>query len=399
MRQVSTVVAATLLVGAFTVVACSGNGNQSKQNTELISFTQEVVGILGQVRTNHETLSDPAVDILPTADREALYSGLEEDMRSALAQISDLEVAPELEEAQRQLSMLLVNEREIWVHMVFYVRTGLELHRAIANDLLFDNIEIQRLAVSGLSDVVRSAGLNTLDLGLDDFVISDTPAPEAEVMTSPTPTTPANTPAPTATPSATPVPTMTPGQTRTPTAAHTPLPTLQPTSSPVGTVRPSSTPTLVPTPTSTAVPTSASVPAPIVTPTLEPGAESVPVLTEGSLVVIRYPDLSGNPALIAHWIIDVDAGVLGVVEYPFVAGDNLEISVYGKPIQHTYMESPDGSRLVDLDDLARSWNGEARAESNGTYRFYFDNTEGDELKQMHLLITYHESAEGSVLPP
>jgi hypothetical protein len=125
------------------------------------------------------------------------------------------------------------------------------------------------------------------------------------------------------------------------------------------------------------------------------------VLKEGELVVIRWPDLQGNPAIIAHWTIDVEPRTLAMVEYPFVAGDNLEISMFlgidelGSTLDRTYMEAPNGEVLVDLSDFSKTWNGEATTTVDGTYRVYFDNVDSDDPKDMHVLITYHVPAPGT----
>ena len=117
----------------------------------------------------------------------------------------------------------------------------------------------------------------------------------------------------------------------------------------------------------------------------------------GDLVCSISPDTSGNSALSVHWTIDVDAGETGIVDYPFASGDTLELSVFGQKINGAYMEDPQGQRIVAIEDTLRPWNGEIEAGSDGRYRFYFDNTGGDEVKIMHLVITYHIAAPGSVI--
>ena len=97
-------------------------------------------------------------------------------------------------------------------------------------------------------------------------------------------------------------------------------------------------------------------------------------------------------------------GELVVIEYPFVEGDNLELSVFmgseegAAVLRQTYMAAPDGERLFDLHDFSKSWNGDAVTPSNGTYRIYFDNTTADTPKVMHALVTYHKRAPGSKPP-
>ena len=124
-------------------------------------------------------------------------------------------------------------------------------------------------------------------------------------------------------------------------------------------------------------------------------------MKEGDLVVIRWLDRLGNPAIIAHWTVDVEARTLVMVEYPFVASDNLEISMFlgidelGSTLDRTYMEAPNGEVKVDLSDFSKTWNGEATTTVDGTYRVYFDNADSDDPKDMHVLITYHIPAPGT----
>ena len=72
--------------------------------------------------------------------------------------------------------------------------------------------------------------------------------------------------------------------------------------------------------------------------------------------------------------------------------------MFGSELDAVYMETPEGTRLVELYDLKKPWNGEAIAGSWGTYRIYGDNTRGGEKRVLHGLITYHESAPGAVQP-
>lgn len=117
----------------------------------------------------------------------------------------------------------------------------------------------------------------------------------------------------------------------------------------------------------------------------------------GDLVCAVSPDSSGNSALSAHWTIDVEPGAIGSIDYPFAQGDTLELSVFGQKIQGAYMEDPAGQRIVDIEDTLRPWTGDVLTASDGRYRFYFDNTNGDSVKIMHLVITYHIAAPGSVI--
>ena len=93
--------------------------------------------------------------------------------------------------------------------------------------------------------------------------------------------------------------------------------------------------------------------------------------------------------------------MLAVIEYPFVEGDRLEMSLFisiGEPgitLNLTYMEAPNGERLVEFKDFAGTWHGEVVTVSDGVYRLYFDNTDDETPKVMHALITYHTSAPGA----
>ena len=93
--------------------------------------------------------------ILDPSQKEALYSDSEEDMRLAREQLDDLDVPNELMDTHKMLTSLLLNERDIWVHMVLYARTGQEIHFVLAKELLVNSeVEIQ-LAVQGLSKVLK----------------------------------------------------------------------------------------------------------------------------------------------------------------------------------------------------------------------------------------------------
>ena len=125
---------------------------------------------------------------------------------------------------------------------------------------------------------------------------------------------------------------------------------------------------------------------------------------DGDLLVIKFPDRKGNPAYIAHWTVHVEPRTVAYVEYPFLRGDDLEISMFlgidelDSTLRQAYLEAPDGERLVELSDFSRSWNGDAVAPSSGTHRVYFDNSDGDVPKVMHVLITYHRAAPGAIIP-
>ena len=326
-------------------------------------------------------------------------------MRLTRERLASRDLPAHLSEAQRLFTALLAQKREIWVHMVLYARTGQELHRVLADELTFSNSRDMGDAVRHLQVVAGDAGIGPSSLGFDAFVgveIAPTRAVSSTPSLAPTPM-PANTPTPkaTGTPTPPPTPTTVLGVTLTPSptpARITPTPTSpsQPTEPPPS---PSATPTLAPTPTLVPTPTNPPTPeTPSPTPTIEP------VLTQGDLQVVRFKDRKGEPALVAHWTVDVEPESLSLIEYPFLDGDQLEFQLamgcYTErcnPVR-TFMEAPNGERLFYLEELSSSWLGLADTVGDGTYRVYFDNTFSDEPKIVHFLVTYHMPAPGSKLP-
>ena len=69
--------------------------------------------------------------------------------------------------------------------------------------------------------------------------------------------------------------------------------------------------------------------------------------------------------------------------------------VLGSTLRRTYIEAPNGERLVERSDFSSTWNVKATTPVDGTYRVYFDNTDSDVPKDMHVLITYHMPAPGT----
>jgi len=446
--QLLTIVGSVFLATAASVAACTDGAQETEQDNDASAFAREVVGVLEQVELAHDALSDLGLEDLSASQREARYSDLEAEMRLARGRIGDADAPAELQQARALFSELLVAERDIWVHMVLFARTGQELHRILASELLIDNEERARAAVLRLQRDLAEMGIDLEGVGLAAYAVADESTPVAALATPPAPPTPSPSPSPVALPTSSPtpaanvetrpaatgVPTSTsipsptpaadaefrPTATDVPTSSPVPLATAPPASSPsaaqtataTGTPTPAPFPSAFPTsepapppaPSTTAVPEppSTPTPAPSVSPTpLPTPAPVLPVLKEGELVVIRWPDLQGNPAIIAHWTIDVEARTLAMVEYPFVAGDNLEISMFlgtdelGSTLNRTYMEAPNGEVLVDLADFSKTWNGEATTTVDGTYRVYFDNADSDDPKDMHVLITYHIPAPGT----
>ena len=308
-------------------------------------------------------------------------------------------------EAQRLFTALLAQEREIWVHMVLYARTGQELHRVLVDELVFANSRDMQDAVRHLQALVGDASVDPGGLGLNTFVdaeVTPTRALSASPTPSPAPTlmpTPTNTPTPRATGTPAPLPTPTTkleyAKTASPTPTRitpTPTPHLpQPTEPPPS---PSATPTIASTPTPT--PTSAPLPE-------TPSSTIEPVLTEGALQVIRFKDRKGEPALVAHWTVDVEPESLSIIEYPFLDGDQLEFQLAMGCYTETcnpvriFMEAPNGERLFYLEELSSSWLGLADTVGDGTYRVYFDNTFSDEPQIVHFIVIYHMPAPGSKL--
>lgn len=340
--------------------------------------------------------SDPDVTRLSSEAREERYSEIEEGVRALIETTEQIDVPQGFAEAHSDLSAMLVNEREIWVHMVLYARTGQELHSVLAGELAFDASKQVFDLLSMMRRALTASGIDAADVGLDAVVFAaarpssgeqveapPTPTPVPAVALPSTPTTVPPSPTPQAT--ATPVPTATPSPVPSPAPSPPrPPPTATPTSAP--------TPAPPPTPTASAT----AVPSPTPTPT--------PIVTDGELVVIRFQDRRGAPAFVAHWTVELEPGMLAAIEYPFVAGDDLEISVVmgldalGTRLRLAYMEGPDRGRLVQHEDFQRPQNTDVAVEAGGLHRFYFDNTSNEVPMVAHLLITYHEAAPGSVIP-
>ena len=424
---------AALALALGLAVACGSGGGSRPQGADAVeSFTQDVRIAVEKIERSHSALSDPALNVLPASERESRYSGLEEEIRLERDRIGSGDIPDELTETRRLVTSVLSKEREIWVHMVLFARTGQEVHSVLATELLLDSQEELERAIIGLQQVRIEVGLDPSIAGLESYTSRSTGLPTATIVVraseEPKSATPTPTAVPTFTPDAgspthtatSPTPTRlqsdTPTQTAiaSPTAPHTPTPRPSPTPTTTPTPLPTETlkPTLAPTLTPTATPTSTATPTPTPTATAEvtpqpsptPTTPPIPILKDGQLVVIRFPDNRGNPALIAHWIVDVEPRELAMVEYPFLLDDRLEISIYinpekpGTTLDRTYIETPAGERFVTAENFERPWQGEAMTTSNGTYGIFFDNTQGDGHQEMHVLITYHKEAPGSQPP-
>lgn len=455
MRKLFALIVTASVTVAILSTGCSGGTKEPQTADAFEVFAEEVASVLERVRLAHGILSDPATGSLTPSQQEQRYAGLEEEMRQLRAGLDALDVPELLREPQRHFTSLLVKERDIWVHMVLYVRTGQELHRVLANEIVVDSQEETQAHTRQLQSILEGRGIDLARFGLDAFLAPSTPTPTpiaivptvsptasptpsparpatptpaSEMQPKPTPTptpspviqptptapaTPTSTPVP-LTPSPTPSPTARPPDTPTPSPTVTQAPSISPTPTPTPTPKPTAvpipTPTPPPSPTATPKPTPSPIPTPTLTPTLRPSPSPTPsptpspVLKEGLLAVVRFRDRAGEPALVAHWTVDVEAGELVAIEYPFIGGDNLELSVFmgseegGAVLRGTYMAAPDGDRLFDLHDFSSSWNGDAVAPLDGTYRIYFDNTTAETPKVMHTLVTYHRRAPGSKPP-
>ena len=71
---------------------------------------------------------------------------------------------------------------------------------------------------------------------------------------------------------------------------------------------------------------------------------------EGDIIILRHTDRDMQPAMVAHWSLNVEPGELMLVDYPFLSGDNLEMSIFGSRLDLVYMESPSGRRMLELKD-------------------------------------------------
>ena len=399
---------AVLLLATLLVHGCSGGTEGQDREGDITEFAHAAVRVLGQIEGAHTVLADPEVNAMPADRQESRYAALEEEMRRAREELGSIEVTGDLAELRTLFDSLLVKERDIWVHMVLFARTGQELHRVLANELLADGRQITQTAVQRLRQDLVAAGVDAQQFGLDAYLASHTAAstdaraaPTALVASRPSPTPHATTaPTPTAGPPEAPATVQPLAATPTPTSeakrpsAPTPTPSRQVDGTSTPTPEPTRTPTAFPIVTATALAAPTPTPSPTVT----------PVLMDGDLLVIRFPDRKGNPAYIAHWTVHVEPRTVAYIEYPFLSGDDLEISMFlgidelDSTLRQAYLEAPDGERLVELSDFSRSWNGDAVTRSSGTHRAYFDNSDGDVPKVMHVLITYHRAAPGAIIP-
>ena len=189
--------AAVPVTVAILSIGCSGGAKGPEPADAFKVFTAEVVNVLTQIRLAQGVLSDPAVGSLTPSEREQRYAELEEEMRQLREGLDALDVPEQLREPQRRFTSLLVKERDIWVHMVLYVRTGQELHRALANELLVDSQEEIQTHTRQLQGILEDRGGDMARFGLDAFLAPGTPTP--------TPGAIAPTVSPTTSPTASPV--------------------------------------------------------------------------------------------------------------------------------------------------------------------------------------------------
>lgn len=411
--MVVTVFLSVLLTGV-----CGGRTEGPDRGDGLADFASEIAGILAEIDLAHLTLADPQLSALSADEQEARYRDTEEEMRLALNRVNTFSVPPEAQEARTLFGALLIAERDIWVHMVLYARTGQELHRVLANELLIDTSVSRQVAVGNLRGVLANAGLDPAALGLNPFVEAGTPtaSPVSRDITAmlrdSTPVVPSPTSSPEPSPTSSPPPTPTAPALPIPLtdAPVSPTPTLTPTLTATATASPTATATPTPPRAPTATPTESPTPtptltvAPTVTRTPSPSPTMTPVVSGGDLIVIRFPDRKGNPAFLAHWTVHVEPRTRAAVKYPFAGGDSLELTLSAGAekgsgeLGLSYFESSDSGRLLEFADFEGLWNGETTIPSDGTYGFYFDNADGDVRLTVHLLITYHTAAPGSKLP-
>ena len=344
------------------------------------------------------------------------FDDLDQRMKLVREDLKDVEAPADLIETKNIFLGLLVKERDIWVHMALFTRTGQEVHRVLADELVLDILEEIPVSIADLENILRNVGVDPDEFGFDELIDLGSSIPEITPGTTEAVDTPTTGPMPTATPnpvpnptSVAPEPTLLPTPTPSPVATSTiqpsltrnPSPTVTPSQTSAPTLQPTLTLTPEPTPTPTAVPTptATATPRPTATPTLVP---LTPMLTDGRLAVIRFRDRDGDPAIVAHWIVDVEPDTLMLVEYPFTAGDELELFMGSKKpdstLALTYMEAPDGERMFEIAKFADVYRSDAVARLDGTYRFYFNNSGNDAANTMHLLVTYHKTAPGSEIP-
>ena len=92
----------------------------------------------------------------------------------------------------------------------------------------------------------------------------------------------------------------------------------------------------------------------------------------------------------------------GVADYPFVAGEVLDIQVWGDPVNAVYLlglgPSDDLVFHVDQGQATPLGNfGDTVTKEEGKHHIMVDNTGSPQPREVHLTINYYTPAPGSIL--
>ena len=396
MRRARHIIFGTALLFGLLVAACSPSGPDITtvrgQSSEAGRFPRLASQTLLRIQAAHLLLASPDVDSMSPAEQDERFRAVQNKIIDDMAAAQSLDVPEYLNESRHQLVRILLSEQHIWDHMALFALSGEEGQRAEARLESADvDLEAQTLA----SEMTRLLKARSPALAALIPIIESPPATAQEAASAAESSVTAA------------VPQVTPGYedsatATVPRAAYgsggglPPAPNIEPASVPEGSV------TATAPSYDSASPADSPAPAPDAPESGAP-AIKIPDLTlsggTGEIIILRYKDRQGNPAMVAHWSMDIDPGKLALIDYPFVSGDILEMSAFGHRIDLVYMESPSGERILELENFLRPWRGDITATEDGWYRIYLDNTNGDTTKNMHVIIKYHDEAPDAVHLP
>ena len=89
-------------------------------------------------------------------------------MKLVREDLKDVEAPADLIETKNIFLGLLVKERDIWVHMALFTRTGQEVHRVLADELVLDILEEIPVAIADLENILRNVGVDPDEFGFDE---------------------------------------------------------------------------------------------------------------------------------------------------------------------------------------------------------------------------------------
>ena len=133
-------------------------------------FAINIQDVLEEITYAHETLSDPDAFVLTPSERGSIYDALDQRMKLTREDLEKASAPTDLIGTKNAFVRLLVKERDIWVHMSLFARTGQEVHRVLANELLSDIQQEIPIAVSVLVDTLQSVDLDPTDFDLEHSV-------------------------------------------------------------------------------------------------------------------------------------------------------------------------------------------------------------------------------------